>query len=116
MALTAEAVAPAALAAAVRTDTCIAAAGDSAEAECTDTAARAVAAVVESQVAPEEPSAVRSAADSPAQVGQAVDWVAVGSLERSAAVPVQFALGSEPRLPSRLRANTARLTSEHPSS
>ena len=75
--------------------------------------------MVESQVAPEEPSAVRSAAaaDSPAQVGQAVDWVAVGSLERSAAAPVQFALERRSeRRQSWLRASTLRLTSEHPSS
>jgi hypothetical protein len=119
VALTAEAVAPAARAAAVRTDTCIAAAEDSAEAERIDTAERAVAAVVESQVAAEEPPAVRSAAaaDSPAQVGQAVDWVAVGSLERSAAAPVQFALERRSeRRQSRLRPSTVRLTSEHPSS
>jgi len=101
----------AAPAAAERTDICIAAAVDSAVAECTDTAATAVAAVAESQVALEELRAAHSGAatEPPARVAQAV--------ERSAAAPVQFALERRSvRRQSWLRANTTRLPSEHPSS
>lgn len=114
------AVASAALvAAAARIDTCIAAAGDSAAAERIGTAATAVAAVAESQVALEEPQAAQSAAavESPARAAQPADRVAVGSLEHFAAAPVQFALErrSERRQLWR-RASTVQLTSEHPSS
>jgi hypothetical protein len=52
-----------------------------------------------------------------ARLAGAVDWaVEVDSEARSAAAPVQFALGSGLRCSSRPKADTVRLTSEHPSS